>query len=215
MEPDGFTQAATALVEALSRAATLRSHPRAGRPGILGAGGGAGLLPSACRSNGTVELLGTLGDRSLLLVTPSPGADGRRYALEQAWSADSPPRVVDERLFTLVDAARVRAEGDAERLAQLATKLAAQDAAQALAVALADNDIEAVRAMVEPEHAEIADREAERAAHATRAELVGSVGPRTLVRVWSGDTDATLEYLWRPHGDRLRIAFVREFSRAG
>ena len=213
MEPDGFTQAATALVEALSAGDAERIRALAAPEFWERAGESdyAERLPV----NGTVELLGTLGDRSLLLVTPSPGSDGRRYALEQAWSADSPPRVVDERLFTLVDAARVRAEGDAERLAQLATKLAAQDAAEALAVALADNDIEAVRAMVEPEHVEIAGREAERAAGATRAELVGSVGPRTLVRVWSGDTDVTLEYLWRPHGDRLQIAFVREFSRAG
>jgi hypothetical protein len=69
--------------------------------------------------------------------------------------------------------------------------------------------------MVEPGKDEIAAVEAERAAHATRAELVGSVGPRTLVRVWSGDSDVTLEYLWRRHGDDWQIAFVRQFGRAG
>jgi hypothetical protein len=165
--------------------------------------------------SGTVELLGILNDRSLLLVTPAAGADGERYALEQAWSDDAPPLLLDERYFSLLDAARERAEGDEERLARVATKLAGQDAAEALAAALARNDTAAVRAMVEPEKGDLADREADRAAGATRAELVGSVGPRTLVRVWSGDTDVTLEYLWRDRGDGWLIAMVREFSRTG
>jgi len=163
---------------------------------------------------GAVELLGTLNDRSLLLVTPDAGLDGR-YALEQAWSDASPPLVADEREFSLVDAARLRAQGDDETLARMATKIACQDAAEALCAALAARDVAAVRAMVEPGKDELADREAARAAEATRAELVGSVGPRTLVRVWSAAGDVTLEYLWRRHDDVWQIAMVREFGRAG
>ena len=54
--------------------------------------------------SGTVELLGILSDRSLLLVTPAAGTNGQRYALEQAWSADAPPLLLDERYFSLLDA---------------------------------------------------------------------------------------------------------------
>jgi hypothetical protein len=210
MEPDGVTQAANELVEALS----------AGDGGRIQAlsvpefweRAGAEEYAERLPFDGPVELLGTLGDRSLLLVTPGSGP---RFALEQAWTDDARPLIADERHFELVDAAAIRAEGDEERLERLATKLAGQDAGEALAAAFERRDSAAVRAMVEPERAELADQEAGRAAGATRAELVGSVGPRTLVRVWSGSSDVTLEYLWRRHGDDLQIAFVREFSRAG
>lgn len=162
---------------------------------------------------GAVELLGTLGDRSLLWV--GPGSDGGGYALEQAWSDETPPVVADERLFTLLDAEALRAEGDEERLERAATKLAGQDAAGELSAAFDRQDSDAVRALVEPERTELAEAEAARAVGATRAELIGSVGPRTLVRVWSGDSDVTVEYLWRPRGESWRIGFAREFSRTG
>ena len=213
MEPDGVTDAANELVTALS------TGDRAGLQALAdpdfweraGAADYAERLPV----EGEVELLGTLSDRSLLLVTPAPGSEGRRYALEQAWSESSPPRVIDERLFTLADAAKARAHGDEDLLRRLATKLAGQEAAEALVAAFNRHDGAAVRMMVEPGKDETADQEADRATRATRAELVGSVGPRTLVRVWSADSDVTLEYLWRRHGDDWQIAYVREFSRAG
>ena len=165
--------------------------------------------------NGTVEVLGTLGDRSLLLVTPPSGVATDGYALEQAWTHDAPPRIEQERLFTLLDVERERATADEDRLTMLATKMGAQEAAEGLCAALAAGDEGAVRSMVEPDRVELADTEAARAARATQAKLVGSVGPRTLVRVWSGDSDVTLEYLWRRQGDAWRIGSVREFSRAG
>lgn len=210
MESDSVTQAAEELVDALSAGDAERIRAlcvpdfweRAGKDEY------AERLPV----DGAVELLGILGDRSLILVTPALGS---RFALEQAWTGDARPLIADERHFELVDAAALRAEGDQERLERLATKLAGQDAGEALVAAFDRGDGAAVRAMVEPERGDLADQEAERAERATRADLVGSVGPRTLVRVWSGDSDATLEYLWRRNGNDLRIAFVREFSRAG
>jgi hypothetical protein len=214
MEPDGVTEVADELAAALAGGDLERVHALA-TPTFWeeqeGAQDYAGRIPV----DGTVQVLGTLGDRSLLLVAAASGVVRDGYVLEQAWTHGTPPLIEQERLFTLLDVERERASGDEDRLAMLATKIAAQEAGQAMCAALAAGDGGEVRSMVEPERAELAGVEAARAARATRAELVGSVGPRTLVRVWSGDSDVTVEYLWRRQGDAWLIGYVREFSRAG
>jgi hypothetical protein len=45
-----------------------------------------------------------------------------------------------------------------------------------------------------------------------RAELIGSVGPRTLVWLAMADGERTVELLWRRHDDRLLIAGARTFT---
>ena len=74
--------------------------------------------------------LGLLGRHTMLHAT-TPGAAYPAYVVEQQWTpaATGPPLVEDERLFTLIDRAALEAAGDTDRLARLATKLAAQDAA--------------------------------------------------------------------------------------
>jgi hypothetical protein len=214
MEPDGVTEAADELAAALAAGDLGRIRALAS-PGFWDELEGAADYAERVPVDGTVEVLGTLGDRSLLLVAAASGVVTDGYALEQAWTHGTPPRVDQERLFTLLDVQRERASGEEERLARLATKIGAQEAGEALCAALAGGDAGAVREMVEPGREKLADQEAERATHVTRAELVGSVGSRTLVRVWSGDSDVTVEYLWRRQGDAWRIGYVREFSRAG
>ena len=63
------------------------------------------------------------------------------------------PLVEDERLFTLIDRAALEAAGDTGRLARLATKLAAQDAALGYVDALNTRDAAAVTALWTPDFA--------------------------------------------------------------
>jgi hypothetical protein len=161
-------------------------------------------------------LLGTLDRRSLLRVA-TPGAAYPEYVVEQQWIAGSDgPVVEDERLFALADRTEVEASGDAERIARLRTKLAAQDAASAYAAALVHHDGAAVAAMWSPRFAgSHADRIRERIGELRSAELIGSVGPRTLVRCVFADAEETVELLWREQGARWLIEAARTFTGAG
>lgn len=153
------------------------------------------------------EILGVLGRRSLLLVEAAEWRYGRGV-FELLWHDGEPPLVDDQRLFTLAD----RSTLDGADLDRLATKLAAQDAAQRLVDRLVAHDEAGVEALFDPASLERARPELQLRVGAVRhAELVGSVGPRTLVRV-TGPTDQTIEYLWRPSGDDLRIAGARVFE---
>jgi hypothetical protein len=172
---------------------------------------GAEELSSLARDAAGVTLLGALGRRSLLQVE-TPAAEVARYVVEQQWTERAGALLVeDERLFTLVDRTEVEAAGDADRLARLATKLAAQDVAAAYVAALTSGDAAGFWS-----HRFDAAHGAEvrpRLAAVTAAELIGSVGPRTLVRVWYADGDETVELLWRPHGDTWLIEGARTFRR--
>jgi hypothetical protein len=122
--------------------------------------------------------------------------------------------VEDERLFTLADRAAIETSGDTERLERMATKLAAQDAAVAYAAALRAGDPVAVSALWSSRFADAHGAEVlPRVASVAGAELIGSVGPRTLVRVWYTGSDETVELLWRPHGDRWLVEGARTFRR--
>ncbi|HEY0387872.1 MAG TPA: hypothetical protein VGC71_05500 [Gaiellales bacterium] len=153
-----------------------------------------------------VEMLGVLGHRSLLLAE-TPGAPEPRYAVEQQWTTGDAGNlaVEDERLFTLADRSAAEASGDAERLARLGTKLAAQDAAARYAELLQAGDAAGAAAMWTD-----AFREAHGAHVVPRigsvraARLIAGVGPRTLVRCWFDEGEETVELLWR-ETDRGRL----------
>jgi hypothetical protein len=155
--------------------------------------------------------LGLLGRHTMLRVT-TPGAAYPAYVVEQQWTpAAGRPLVEDERLFTLIDRASLEAAGDTDRLARLGTKLAAQDAALGYVDALNAHDVAAVMALWTP------DFEAGRVAARPRidglrsAELIGSVGPRTLVLCRFDDHDETWELLWRPLDGRVLVQGQRSF----
>jgi hypothetical protein len=140
------------------------------------------------------ETLGILGRRSLLQVQATGWRHGSGV-FELLWH-DGEPALVD----------------DPEETERLATKLAAQDAAQRLVDRLVAHDEEGVEALFDPASLERARPALQIGVAAVRrAELVGSVGPRTLVRV-VGPGDQTIEYLWRASGDDLRIAGARVFG---
>ena len=163
-----------------------------------------------------VKLLGTLDRRSLLRVS-TPGGAYPEYIVEQQWVPGAGgPVVEDERLFALADRAEIESSGDAERIARLRTKLAAQDAATAYAQALVHHDGEAVAGMWSRRFAgSHADRIRERIGELRAAELIGSVGPRTLVRCVFADGEETVELLWREQGARWLIEAARTFTGAG
>src|SRR6185437_16697594 len=87
------------------------------------------------------------------LHATTPGAAYPAYVVEQQWTPAAPPLAEDERLFTLIDRAALEAAGDTGRLARLATKLAAQDAALNYVDALNAHDAAAVRALWTPDFA--------------------------------------------------------------
>jgi hypothetical protein len=175
---------------------------RAGRDELLA------LIPHVT----SATALGVLGRRSLLLLT-APGARHPEASLEQLWAlADDRLLLEDERLFTLVDRAKVEASGDRQRLEGLRTKLDAQDAALAYAAALARHDVPAIAAMWSPGYAAGHGQEVRpQIAAVRRAELIGSVGPRTLVWLVMEDGEQTVELLWRRHDGRLLIEGARTF----
>src|SRR5262249_4850077 len=121
--------------------------------------------------------------------------------------------VEDERLFTLVDRGAIEAAGDEERLARMATKLAAQDAALAYVAALADRDTTAAATMWSPAfEAAHGDEVRARIPLVVHAALLGSVGPRTLVRCrFTDDVDETDELLWRQSDGRWLVHGARSF----
>ncbi len=189
-----------AAIEALSGAEFWR---RAGRDELLG------LIPHVT----TATALGVLGRRSLLLVT-APGARLAKAALEQLWvHVDDRLLMEDERLFVLADRAEVEGSGDSERIERTRTKLDSQDAALAYAAALVAHDPDAAAAMWSPGYAAAhGDELRPQIPTVRRAELIGSVGPRTLLWLVMDDGERTVELLWRPHDGRLLIEGARSFT---
>jgi hypothetical protein len=155
--------------------------------------------------------LGLLGRHTMLQAT-TPGAAYPAYVVEQQWTpAAGRPLVEDERLFTLIDRAALEAAGDTDRLARLATKLAAQDAALGYVDALEAHDAAAVMALWTPDFAAGRVGAAPRIDGLRSAELIGSVGPRTLVLCRFADHDETQELLWRPLDGRVLVQGQRSF----
>jgi hypothetical protein len=155
--------------------------------------------------------LGVLG-RHTLLHAVTPGAAYPVYVVEQQWTpAAGRPLVEDERLFTLIDRAALEAAGDSDRLARLATKLAAQDAALGYVDALNDHDAAAVTAMWTPDFAAGRVGAAPPVDGLRSAELIGSVGPRTLLLCRFADHDEIQELLWRPLDGRILVQGQRSF----
>lgn len=197
---DALLAGDAAAIEALSDP---EFWERAGRDELLA------LIPHVT----SATALGVLGRRSLLLLT-APGARHPEASLEQLWALVGDRLLVeDERLFTLVDRAAVEASGDRQRLERLRTKLEAQDAALAYATALARHDVAAVAAMWSPGYAAGHGQEVRpQIAAVRRAELIGSVGPRTLVWLVMEEGEQTVELLWRRHDGRLLIKGARTFT---
>lgn len=155
--------------------------------------------------------LGLLGRHTMLHAT-TPGAAYPAYVVEQQWTpAAGSPLVEDERLFTLIDRAALEADGDTGRLARLATKLAAQDAALGYVDALNAHDAAAVMALWTPDFAAGRVGATPRIDGLRSAELIGSVGPRTLVLCRFDDHDETQELLWRPLDGRVLVQGQRSF----
>jgi hypothetical protein len=155
--------------------------------------------------------LGVLGRHTMLHAT-TPGAAYPAYVVEQQWTpAAGHPLVEDERLFTLIDRAALETAGDAGRLARLATKLAAQDAALGYVDALNAHDAAAVMALWAPDFAAGRVGVMPRVDGLRSAELIGSVGPRTLVLCRFDDHDETQELLWRPLDGRILVQGQRSF----
>jgi hypothetical protein len=155
--------------------------------------------------------LGVLG-RHTMLHAITPGAAYPAYVVEQQWTpAAVPPLVEDERLFTLIDRASLEAAGDTDRLARLATKLAAQDAARGYVDALNAHDAAAVMALWTPDFAAAHADATPRIEGLRSAALIGSVGPRTLVQYRFDDHDETQELLWRPLDGRILVQGQRSF----
>jgi hypothetical protein len=155
--------------------------------------------------------LGLLGRHTMLHAT-TPDAAYPAYVVEQQWTP-GPGRLLveDERLFTLIDRAVLEAAGDTGRLARLATKLAAQDAALAYVDALNARDSAAVKALWTPDFAAGRAGATPRLDGLRSAELIGSVGPRTLVLCRFDDHDETQELLWRPLDGRVLVQGQRSF----
>jgi hypothetical protein len=177
---------------------------RAGRQELLG------FIPHVA----TATTLGVLARRSLLRLS-SPGARYSEAALEQLWAPfDGSLVIEDERLFTLIDRAEVEASGE-ERLERLRTKLDAQDAALAYVAALAGHDTAGATAMWSPAYDESHGQEVRpQISTVLRAELIGGVGPRTLVWLSMDGGEATVELLWRRRDERLLIEGARTFTPA-
>jgi hypothetical protein len=155
-------------------------------------------------------VLGVLGRRSLMHVL-TPGAAYPHYVVEQQWS-DAGGLVEDERLFVLVDRSEVMASGDVERIERLRTKLAAQEAAQRYARALESGDAAAVEALWSRGFAEAHAAEVRpRIGLVRSAQLIGSVGPRTLVRCLMAGGEETAELLWREHDGGWLVEGARTF----
>ena len=155
--------------------------------------------------------LGLLGRHTMLHAT-TPGAAYPAYVVEQQWTLSAGrPLVEDERLFTLIDRAALEAVGDTDRLARLTTKLAAQDAARGYVDALNAHDAAAVKALWTPDFAAAGVGAMPRIEGLRSAELIGSVGPRTLVLYRFDDHDETQELLWRPLDGRVLVQGQRSF----
>jgi len=169
-------------------------------------------LAPLSRDAESAEMLGVLGRRSLMLVE-TPRGEVPRWALEQQWAGDA-YLVEDQRLFSLVDRAEVEASGDAQRLARLQTKLAAQDAGARYAARLAAHDADGVAAMWTESFREAHGAEVlPRIGDVRAAELIAGVGPRTLVRCRFDEGEETVEVLWREAENGWLVQGARTFRR--
>lgn len=160
---------------------------------------------------GTVEVLGALGHRSLLRLDVGHG--GGSQCIEQLWQPHGDDLLIeDQRLFTLADRAAIEASGDHDRLERLRTKLDSQDAAERYAAALREHDEAAAAACFEPGIAVSAELDLHaRLPALVGAELIGGVGPRTLLQIQLTDEELTVEYLWRSREGVPLIAGARAF----
>ncbi|HET6848929.1 MAG TPA: hypothetical protein VFH74_08725 [Gaiellales bacterium] len=175
--------------------------------------GDAELAPLA-RDAASVEMLGVLGRRSLMLVE-TPGAQQPRHSVEQQWAGER-YLVEDQRLFSLVDRAEVEASGDEARLARLRTKLAAQDAGARYAQLLAGHDAAGAASMWTAGFREShGDEVLPRIPAVRSAELIAGVGPRTLVRCRFDEGEETVEVLWRETEDGWLVQGARTFRPPG
>lgn len=167
-------------------------------------------LLGVARDAASAEMLGVLGRRSLMLVE-TPGAREPRWAVEQQWAGED-YLVDDQRLFSLIDRAEIEASGDDERLARLGTKLAAQDAGSRYAHLLAANDARGVAAMWTEAFREAHGGEVlPRIPLVRSAQLVGGVGPRTLIRCRFDAGEETAEVLWREVDGAWLVQGARTF----
>lgn len=157
-------------------------------------------------------VLGVLGRRTLLLV-PTPAGRYPSYVVEQQWTELGESSLVeDQRLFTLIDRAQVEASGDLERLQLLRTKLDAQDAGRRYAEGLAAGDERAVAALWSSRFDQAHGAEVRpRIGLVRSAELIGSVGPRTLIRCLMDAGEETVELLWREHDGGWLVEGARTF----
>jgi Tfp pilus assembly protein PilW len=145
-----------------------------------------------------------LGRRSLIRLLPTSVVEGQ-------WIDRGGELLLeDQREFTLLD--RTGLDGDPERLQRMRTKRRSEDAAMRYVSALQERDEVAAGAFFEPGFARSGDIDLlERLPFLTVAELIGSVGPRTLVRVELEGGEQTIEYLWRDHDGVLAIVGARVF----
>ena len=161
-------------------------------------------LPELLADVATARVLGVLGRRSLIRLLPTSVVEGQ-------WIDRGGELLLeDQREFTLLD--RTGLDGDPERLQRMRTKRRSEDAAMRYVSALQERDEVAAGAFFEPGFARSGDIDLlERLPFLTVAELIGSVGPRTLVRVELEGGEQTIEYLWRDHDGALAIVGARVF----
>lgn len=153
----------------------------------------------------SATVLGVLGRRSLIHLAPGSVVEGQ-------WIERGGELLLeDQREFTLLD--RVGLIGaEPERVERVRTKRRAEDAAMRYVAALQDRDEVAAGAFYEPSFARAGDVDLlERLPFLREVELIGSVGPRTLVRVELEGGEQTIEYLWRDHDGALAIVGARVF----
>jgi|SRR5690349_3763557 len=162
-------------------------------------------LPELLADVAAARVLGVLGRRSLIRLLPNS-------VVESQWiERDGELLLEDQREFTLLDRAALD-RADPERLDRVRTKRRAEDAAMRYVAALEERDEVAAGAFFESSFARAGDADLlERLPFLAAAELIGSVGPRTLVQVELEGGEQTIEYLWRDHDGAMAIVGARVF----
>ena len=121
--------------------------------------------------------------------------------------------VEDERLFTLVDRAKVEAAGDGNGWSGCAPSSRPRTPRWRTPPPWSATTWRRSTAMWSPGYAAGHGQEVRpQIATVRRAELIGSVGPRTLVWLVMDDGEHTVELLWRSHDGRLLIEGARTFT---
>jgi hypothetical protein len=168
---------------------------------------GAEEFPELLEEAGRAVVLGVLGRRSLIRLLPESTLEGQ-------WvDRDGELLLEDQREFTMLDRVSL-AEASPERIERMQTKRRAEDAARRYVDSLQERDEVAAGAFFEPVFARAADVDLlERLPFLRAAELIGSVGPRTLVRLELEGGEQTVEYLWRDHDGSMAIVGARTFRR--